>query len=395
MTSSSKKLPFRLCIVSQWRFDDLKKMPGKPISEATRMSREIERIVFVCYNEKGEYLSRKINENLYVYTVPLLMSNSLVSTLKNMVTQFVSMFTFLSKIMKIHDIDFIRAENIILGGIPTFLTSMVNSVKYAIWMAGFEDQVIRIRYGQGIISTGVQWLFTLLKSTILSRAEYAVGVSSELLRENQRYTNGPSIVTPNFVDFELFLPKEDYLKDPRKIRFVYIGRLESEKGMKPLLETLALLKERDDFVFRIVGWGTFLPEILNATRKGLHVEYWGKVSHDEIPEIIADSDVLVLPSLTEGMPAVILESLASGTPVIASSVGQIPIVVQDGLQGILVKPGDPQSLYDAIVKILDNKDLVTTMGKAARPRVERISGGYVRIHRKLYERFVPKLRTRN
>ncbi|MFW9844849.1 MAG: glycosyltransferase family 4 protein, partial [Candidatus Thorarchaeota archaeon] len=217
-------------------------------------------------------------------------------------------------------------------------------------------------------------------------------VSSELLRENQKYTKGPSIVTPNFVDFELFSPKQEYLKDPSKVRFVYIGRLESEKGMETLLDTLQLLKEREDFVFRIVGWGTYLPEMLSATRKGLHVEYWGKVSHDEIPEIIADSDVLVLPSLTEGMPAVILESLASGTPVIASSVGQIPIVVQDGIEGILVKPGDSQSLRNAIEKILNNKGLVTTMGKAARPRVERISGGYVRIHRKLYERFVPKLK---
>ncbi len=391
MTKSSKKLPFRLCIVSQWRFENLEKMPGKPISEATRMSREIERIVFVCYNEQGEYLSRKVNDNLYVYTVPLLMSNSLISTLKNMLTQFVSMFTFLSKIMRIHDIDFIRAENIILGGIPAFFTSMVTSVKYAIWMAGFEDQVIRIRYGTGIISSGVQLLFTLLKSTILSRAEYAVGVSSELLRENQRYTKGPSIVTPNFVDFEIFLPKQEYLKEPDKIRFVYIGRLESEKGIAILLETLDMLKDREDFVFRIVGWGTFLPEILSATRKGLHVVYWGKVSHDEIPGIIADSDVLVLPSLTEGMPAVILESLASGTPVIASSVGQIPIVVQDGIEGILTTPGDPKSLHDAIVKILDNKDIVSVLGKSARSRVEKISGGYVRIHRRLYQRFVPKL----
>ncbi|MBD3405010.1 MAG: glycosyltransferase [Candidatus Lokiarchaeota archaeon] len=388
MQSEKEKLPFHLCIVSQWRFDDLDSIPGKPISEAIRLAETVKKVVFVCYNEEGKYLSKRLAPNLFVYTVPLLMSNSLVHTLKNMLTQFTSMTSFLCKIVEQHEIDFIRAENIILGGIPTYICSKLSALQYAIWLAGFEDRVIKIRYGDGIVSKIIQGLFTLLRKRILSSSEFAVGVSAELLEESKMYTQSPVILTPNFVDFESFRQKDEYDAGQGLIRLVYIGRLESEKGIDILLEAVDMIKHRDDFILHVVGWGSLLDNVLNASKNGTPIEYLGKKPHKEIPRVLFTSDILILPSLTEGMPAVILEALATGTPVIASSVGQIPSVIRHQKEGILIQPNDADQLRQAIESLLDNREMIRDMGRQTRKRAMDISGKYMAFHRALFKKFV-------
>ena len=85
------------------------------------------------------------------------------------------------------------------------------------------------------------------------------------------------------------------------------------------------------------------------------VTFLGHLPHDFLPTIYNMSDVLILPSETEGAPMVILESLACGTPVIASNVGGIPDIVTDGINGIVLNDLSPEKLALSIISILSNK----------------------------------------
>jgi len=103
-----------------------------------------------------------------------------------------------------------------------------------------------------------------------------------------------------------------------------------------------------------------------------HVRFEGFC--EDVPRLLGELDLLVLPSLWEGFGLVLLEAMAAGRPVVASAVGPIPEVVADGETGLLVPPEDPAALADAIVRVLLDADLAARLGGAGRRRVERFFG---------------------
>src|SRR5205823_9528420 len=96
------------------------------------------------------------------------------------------------------------------------------------------------------------------------------------------------------------------------------------------------------------------------------VAFIGRRSHDQMPHLLAAADMLVLPSMNEGLPRVILEAMATGLPVVATSVGGVPELVIDGRTGLLVRPGVEGVLADAICRVLADPDSARAWGRAAR-----------------------------
>lgn len=382
------KIPLALCLVSQWRFNNLDGMPGKPISEARMLSKELNKVVFVCYNNEGRFLSKRVSSNLYVYTVPLTMSYSLLHTLRNLLKDLVTMGAFLSKVCKLHGISFIRADNVVLGGIPTLIASLISKTRYAIWLAGSEENVVSVRYGGGIPSRVIRHLVTLAKRIILSRSEFVLSVSAELLDSSGIKGRKKSLLTPNFVDLDSFYPPLGTRFDVGPLIFLYVGRFETEKGIWCLLDAIEKLGRREDYVVQLVGWGTLLPDILKAQERSLNVKYLGMHPHDRMPDLYRQAHILVLPSLTEGMPAAVLEAMATGMPVIVTEVGQLPQVVSNGKHGILLQPGNSNALRDAMLYMIENREKLGPIGNAARERVVDVSGDYIKLHRSIYQEFV-------
>ena len=95
---------------------------------------------------------------------------------------------------------------------------------------------------------------------------------------------------------------------------------------------------------------------------------------DDVPELMAGSDLLALPSLFEGLPLSALEAMAAGLPVVGTRVCGTSEAVLDGVTGRLVEPGDPEALAEAIVEVLQAPGLAARMGAAGRLRVEREFG---------------------
>ena len=95
---------------------------------------------------------------------------------------------------------------------------------------------------------------------------------------------------------------------------------------------------------------------------GRYVNFLGFVEHERMPAYYAQADLLVLPSRREGFPLVLPEAMASGLPVVATTVGGVPEIVTDSETGLLVPPENPRALSEAINSLLNDPDRMKAMG---------------------------------
>jgi len=160
--------------------------------------------------------------------------------------------------------------------------------------------------------------------------------------------------------------REEYAMEPDAPIVGVVGRLELEKGHPTLLEAWPLvLAEQPGAYLMIVGEGSRLDALRAITTEQdieRHVIFTGR--RDDIPAITAAFDVAVLPSYREAQGLTILEAMALSRPVVASRVGGIPEMVEDGVTGLLVPPHDPPALAAAIVRLLSDHQLADMVARA-------------------------------
>jgi glycosyltransferase involved in cell wall biosynthesis len=149
------------------------------------------------------------------------------------------------------------------------------------------------------------------------------------------------------------------------------GRLSSEKGFEVLVDAAASVVRTDSSIGFIHFGDGHLRDRLAVRVRDLCISerfVWGGF-RDDLDRLIAAWDLAVLPSYTEGLPNIALEAYCAGVPVVGTAVGGIPEVVEDGLSGYLVPPGDPQTLASRIVAALSSEDRRRSMGEHGRKRV--------------------------
>lgn len=150
-----------------------------------------------------------------------------------------------------------------------------------------------------------------------------------------------------------------------------VGRLETIKGPGLLLEAFArLARERPEAQLVFVGDGSLRPALeAGAAACGLGDRVRCIGARADIPQVMDGLDVLVLPSLSEGLPFSLLEGMAAGRAVIASAVGRIPGIVRDGETGTLVPAGDVSALAAGLAALLGDTNLRCRLGRQARQDV--------------------------
>lgn len=152
---------------------------------------------------------------------------------------------------------------------------------------------------------------------------------------------------------------------------VFVGRLEPVKAVSTLLAAMAQPGVRGSFVLHLVGDGSERAALEKQTiTLGLteFVRFHGFRS--DALEFIAHADALVICSLHEGIPYVLLEALSVGTPAVCTRVGGIPELLRDGVDGLLVDPGSVSGLGAAIRRIVSDKDLAERLSVSGRRRIE-------------------------
>jgi glycosyltransferase involved in cell wall biosynthesis len=176
---------------------------------------------------------------------------------------------------------------------------------------------------------------------------------------------------PNGVDTACFKPGPDTGKRGDTITF--IGRLDYLKGVDVLLQALRkLIDSRIPVHLDILGDGPERNKLeMMSQQLGINdaVTFHGAV-HGVEP-YLQQATMLVLPSLSEGMPNVVLEAMACGLPVIATRVGGIVDIIADGENGLLVDAQRPDQLYDAMKKLFTDRQLADRLGRQALKTIEQ------------------------
>jgi glycosyltransferase involved in cell wall biosynthesis len=154
---------------------------------------------------------------------------------------------------------------------------------------------------------------------------------------------------------------------------VSVARLSPEKDFPTLLQAVALvLRSVPDFRLRIVGEGGERPrleQLIRELRIENHVTLVG--ASDDVPAELRRAGFYVASSRKEGVSLTLLEAMAVGLPIVTTNVGGNPEVVEDGVTGRLVPPGNPRELARAIVQMCDEQENWLAMGRAGRRRVEQ------------------------
>ncbi|KOP23418.1 glycosyl transferase family 1 [Hapalosiphon sp. MRB220] len=158
-------------------------------------------------------------------------------------------------------------------------------------------------------------------------------------------------------------------------RLLFVGRLAEAKGLPILLESLALLKQtHPDIVLTIVGDGPDRQKLKQLTfqlKLTENVNFVGYKSQAEVRNYFQQTDVFVMSSFAEGIPVVLMEAMAAGVPVVATQIAGISELVENGVNGYLVPPGEPNILAERIEKLLNNHLLRITFSQAGRAKVEK------------------------
>ncbi len=166
-----------------------------------------------------------------------------------------------------------------------------------------------------------------------------------------------------------------------RIRIVFVGTTQRAKGVDDLIEALSRLPKqtRRRIDVRVIGTdpGCRIEELQSlAERHGLSesVVFVGKLSSDEVKQELRRAAIFALPSYAEGLPNALLEAMACGLPAVVGSVGAVPEVIDHGVSGFLVRPGDVEQLSTLLGKLIRGPALRQKMGRAARKRVRQEFG---------------------
>ncbi len=172
-----------------------------------------------------------------------------------------------------------------------------------------------------------------------------------------------------------------------------VARLTPQKGLGYLLQALSILRARyPNFLCVIIGDGELRGELESlAERQGLdnHVRFCGL--RRDVPAILQNLDLFVLPSLFEGLPVALLEAMAVGRPVVATRVAGNSEVIEDGINGRLVPPADAAALAEAMVALLDNPEQARALAQRGQETVRqrytigRVAEAYERLYEELLQ----------
>lgn len=273
--------------------------------------------------------------------------------------------------------DVVHAHWVVPGGVLAHGPARAAGKPFVISLHGSDvfaaerNGVVGIAARQAFLAAGA---VTACSSDLRDRA-IVLGARSESTR-----------TVPYGVDARFFAPKHlesaerEIMRrrlgaSPEQTLVVAVGRLVEKKGFASLINALA---DAPRIHLAIVGDGDLETELRACAQKArASVTLAGRFSRTDTALALNSADIVAVPSVidshgnVDGLPNALLEAMAAGRPIVASRVAGIPDVVTDGVEGILVPPGEAPALRDAVLRLADNPPVRDVLGENARRRVER------------------------
>ena len=238
--------------------------------------------------------------------------------------------------------------------------------------------------------TGVPYITTvqrlesrrnLLKNFIYRKANFCIA-ASQAIAENFKKIGAKNIeVIPNGIDLERFKNLERRPHDGFIV--ITVARLEKVKGIEYLIKAVK------NFQLTIIGDGSERKNLEDLVKKlslKEKVKFLGQIPNEKIPEHLMTADCFCLPSLREGFGIAVLEAQAAGLPVIATMVGGILDLVEDGKAGLLVEPKNPGQIQEAVLRIKSNPNLTQNLIQNAKINLEKYN--WQNIAARVYEIYI-------
>ena len=291
------------------------------------------------------------DERVHTYEVRHKASKGILTRALNYIYTQLEISWKLMKLRKNVDlwIFFIGGEGLVLP----ILTAKVMRKNVVISSAGSGFKVARAQ--EDPLTT----VNALLQSVTYRLSDRIIMYSERLVEEHglQKYRHKISIAHEHFLDFDKF--KVEKPVGERGNLVGYVGRLSKEKGILNFLEAIPdVLEARNELAFLIGGDGQLRLQVEEcASKLDGKVKFVGWIPHDELPRYLNELKLLVLPSYTEGLPNIMLEAMAFGTPVLATPVGAIPDIIKDGETGFIMEDNSPECIAQNIIRALNHPNL--------------------------------------
>lgn len=333
------------------------------------------RFKIVTVRWKGQSPYEKVDDRVEVYRVPYLF---LLKSIRYPLPDFIRLTGTLRRLCREWDPD------ILVYGHMIYLTTL-------------PSLFLRRRINKPVVVTtdvfpGINWFFGdrlvdaigyvythLLGKWFLKTSDGIQLLVSGLDRhvKDLGADDGKAFMVNRGVDVNLFKPdnpknglRKEFGIGKDETLMLFVGRLDLVKGV-PYLITAAkqIMRDHHNVKLLVVGEGGLYAEYTDLA-KGHPGRIIFTGYRSDVPELMKTSDIFILPSLSEGAANVVMEASASGLAVVASDVGEIPSIVEDGVTGLLVKPKDQEGLYAALKRLIEDPELVRSMGVAGRKRME-------------------------
>lgn len=241
--------------------------------------------------------------------------------------------------------------------------------------------------GSDIFIADRNFLFRAAAKWTFKQSSAVTACSQELYDRAKRIHNNINIqLIPLGADPDIFKPinnreeiRERYGWSSDEIIITTLGRMVYKKGFSHLIDIVPELISKENRIKVVIGGSGPLERELKekAHLMGINdsIFFPGRIPWNEDPKFLAASDIFILPSQRDkagnldGLPTVLLEAMACGLPCVASDIGGVSLVIEDGKNGFLVQPSDKAALIDRLLRLVEDDDLRREMGAVARENV--------------------------
>ena len=304
--------------------------------------------------------------------------------------------TKMAEVMTRFDLDILHVHYAIPHSISAYLAKMM-----------LRDRVVPFvttLHGTDITLVGNDRSYLPITRFGIEQSDAVTAVSDYLKQRTiqEFQVSKPIEVVPNFVNCDVYGRSRDrnlrrkFAEDDESI-FIHISNFRPVKRVEDVIGIFALVRKNRKARLLMVGDGPERPKaewLANTHNVAQDVQFVGK--QNDMSELLAISDVLLLPSELESFGLVALEAMACEVPVIATRVGGVPEVVRDGIDGFLYDVGDVRGMADGCLSILNKPHFRDDLGRAAREHANRdfCASNIVLKYEELYSRTIEEARTR-